>query len=70
MGFLDAIVWEPDHSKGCLLELENRYGLSSEEVYLAYKHNMQTILAPIQRDDLAEWIHHYEIFKATNKKGE
>ncbi|MGB9886678.1 MAG: hypothetical protein ACPLRW_06740 [Moorellales bacterium] len=36
-GFLEAVVWEPDHSRSRLLELEARYGLDTVEVYEEYR---------------------------------
>jgi hypothetical protein len=71
-GFLEAVVWEPDYSRGRLLELQARYGLDTMEVYDEYRRAEQFlggqrggILAFIDEADLAEWVHYYEIFRAS-----
>jgi len=58
------IVEEPEHSKSVLLDLQDKYNIDSEELYLFYQQNgINYEELPITEEDFKSWIHHFIIFE-------
>lgn len=56
-------VEEPQHSKGVLIDFQEKYKLDSEWLYKTYKAgeiNYNDL--GISKDDYYSWLHHYIIF--------
>ena len=58
---LFTVVDEPEFSKGKLLELQNKYGMCSDEFYDYYSQNIG-IDKFLDESDLSDWLFNFEIF--------
>lgn len=58
---LFKVVIEPDHSRGILLNLQNRYQLNTQEFLRLY---YEGIPLPMPTKDIDNWLFEYEMFIA------
>lgn len=62
VGNLVGVVDEPDYSESVLAEMEEKYGIKSEDFYTAYKSGNLVYNGFVQ-NDIDKWIHHIEVLK-------
>lgn len=57
------VIQEPDHSKRALLDLQDRYQISTIDFLFLYKQGFEI---PIPEKDVEDWLFEYEVFRAAD----
>lgn len=56
------VVDEPDYSRSIIKEMEEKYGMTSDDFYEVYKSDTLNC-RDFDKDDIAVWAHHIEVLQ-------
>jgi hypothetical protein len=60
------VVNEPEYSKGMLLNYQEKYRISSSDIYRLYINGLLNFASGDLKEDLEDWVYNYKIFIFNN----